>query len=174
MRRLPLAFAALTLVASTWIAAGPAHAGGALDLTCQGTQKVTYGSGLVLAPKQVIYTAQDDFTSCTSVQDPSIKSGTYRSTAQSLLSCLGVLTPGAGTKTFTWSNGQTSVFTYTSSATQALGQTVMTLTGTITSGKFKGETAVQVITVTSGDALSCFAAGVTTAQGPSTLVITGS
>ena len=175
MRRLPMALAVLSMLASTWVAATPAQAGGALDLTCQGTQTVNFTPGLLLTPKQVIFKASDDFTSCVSVPDPSIKSGTYTSTAQALLSCLTVLQPGTGTKTFTWSNGQTSTFTHSSTVLQVAGQTLMTLTGTITAGKFMGDTAVQVITIASTNPLGCVASpGVTSAQGTSTLVITGS
>ena len=175
MRRLSLALAAIGLLASTWVVAAPAQAGGALDLTCQGSQTVNYAPGLIVTPKQVVYTAHDDFTSCTSVQDPSIKTGTHTATAQAPLSCLAVLTPVSGTKTFTWNNKQTSVFTYSSSVSQVLGSTVVTLTGTITSGKFMGDTAVQVVTTASANPLGCLASpGVTDAQGSSTLVVTGS
>jgi hypothetical protein len=175
MRRLSMTLAVLSMLASTWVAAAPAQAGGALDLTCQGTQTINYAPGLVLEPKQVIFKASETFPSCVSVSDQSIKSGTHTATAQMKLGCLTVLEPGKGTKTFTWNNGQTSTFTYTSTATQALGQTVLTLTGTITAGKFAGDTAAQVIT-TSGDPLGCVAspAGVMSAQGTSTLVLTGS
>lgn len=174
MRRLSMTLAALSIVASTWVTAAPAQAGGALDLTCQGMQTISYAPGVVVTPKQVVFKATEDFSSCVSVQDPTIQKGAYTSTSQALLSCLAVLTPGSGAKTFTWSNKQTSVFTYTSNVSQVLGQTVMTLTGTITSGKFMGDTAVQVVTTTTPDALKCLAPpGVLSAQGTSTLVITG-
>jgi hypothetical protein len=76
---------------------------------------------------------------------------------------------------FQWSNGQTSTFTFTRELNDAGGQTTVTFTGTITSGEFAGDNAVEQVGAVTPSALQCAnPPGLTTlGPAPATLTLTG-
>jgi len=51
----------------------------------------------------------------------------------------------AATRIFNWSNGQSSTFSYNRAINDVGGQTTVTITGTIVSGRFAGDTAIEQV-----------------------------
>src|SRR6266702_4310892 len=97
---------AAVAVATSGIAlpATAAHAA-SVDVTCTGTEVVTFQPGLLLTPQSVDITVNGILAPCTS-SDPGITSGTYRESFTATLSCANLLDGFAGTRVFDWSNGR--------------------------------------------------------------------
>ncbi|MER5418032.1 hypothetical protein [Streptomyces virginiae] len=70
-------------------------------------------------------------------------------------SCLTLLNTAATTITFTWNNGATSIVTGTRVVNLAAAALSTTVTGTVTSGLFIGDTVVYQLVGPSTDILAC-------------------
>lgn len=154
------------------IAASPAQAG-LLDVTCAGTQTATYSPGVLLTPQFVFVTASTSYTTCVS-SNPDITSAHFGpATFPTTLSCLDLLSTRSGSTTITWNTGETTTFSYTVTRTNTAGQYVSTYLGTVTAGKFLGDTVSQTFVGAALNLVGCLAApGITSESGPALLEIT--
>jgi hypothetical protein len=152
-------------------ASAPARAAAAA-VTCTGSHSVSYSPGLLLAPRPVAATARYALAQCIST-DPGVTAGTSTVTLTNTISCLTLDNAGTGVLTLDWSNGRSSTFTFTRTATHPAGQTVVLATGAITGGEFAGDAATLIVTDLSVDLLACLAPpGVTGTSGRAVLTIT--
>jgi hypothetical protein len=169
LRTVAVAFAAASMLV---IAASTAHAG-FLEATCQGTVNSTFSPGLRLT-NQSINGSDSSAFSCTSATDPTVTGG---STAQSYAATQSCLNPAASypfSATIHWNNGATSTVSGISVLTALAGQSVYTVTGTVTAGQFNGDSVVYVTIEPALNLLECaFAPGVTSRSGTATLEVTG-
>jgi hypothetical protein len=174
-RRLILLMSAtlLGLGALAGIAVTPAHAAGLLDVTCAGTESATYSPGLLLVPRPVTIASSKILSTCVST-DPTLTAGISDSVLHEVRGCLSVDNASSGIAELVWDNGQASTFAFNATASNPLGEAVVTLTGTITFGEFTGDTAVMVIASATLNVPAClFPPGVTSTSGVVTLEITG-
>jgi hypothetical protein len=157
-------------------AASPARAAHALslDVTCAGTETVTYSPGVLLTPQSVHVTVTGILAPCTS-SDSTVVSGTYMEDFTATLSCATLLSGRAGTRTFKWSGGQSSTFAFNRALNNVGGQTTVTFTGAVTDGEFAGDTGFEQVVFVTPSALQCLAPpGVTTlGPGPAVVNISG-
>ncbi|MFC8230717.1 hypothetical protein [Streptomyces sp. NPDC057287] len=87
-------------------------------------------------------------------------------------SCLNLGSSSSGVETITWSNGQTSSFSYNETAVNAAGQSTILRTGSITSGLFAGSAAQSAAVAPSLNALNCLAPpGITSKTAVGELII---
>lgn len=148
-------------------------AAGILDVTCAGTQTVTYTPGLVLQPSPQSIHFNNILAPCVSATVPELTSGVSIGTAMRTASCLDLVEPDSSVATFTWNTGQSSVFSYNRTVTTVGGTTIVTLTGVITSGLFAGDTAINITSGPAIDVLDCLQPpGVTSRSGVVALTIT--
>lgn len=157
-------------VSGVLLAVRPAHAA-SLDVTCTGTETVTYSPGLLLAEQTVHTTVNGILAPCTS-SDPGITAGTYLEDFSTTLSCTTVLAPRAGTRVFRWSDGSSSTFSFNRALNDVGGQTTVTFTGAITGGRFAGDTAVEQVVFVSLSTLQCLAPPGVTSLGPGPAILT--
>ncbi|MBW4569865.1 MAG: hypothetical protein KME31_18125 [Tolypothrix carrinoi HA7290-LM1] len=145
-----------------------------LELTCTGSQTTTYSPGLQLTPQPTNLTIQGAATTCTSLTDSSVKSGTYTATGQVTNSCLLSSPTPAFDLTINWNNGQSSTISFTSNTVLSpLATTQVVSTGQVTSGLFQGAMATSSVTVVTPQATQCLSpGGVTTLSGPLVLTLT--
>jgi hypothetical protein len=162
--------AAAVLLAGALLPAADAHAA-TVDVTCTGTEAVGYQPGLLLAASSTAVTVDGILAPCTT-SDPGITAGTYLQRFSATLSCETLLAGLSATRVFTWSNGQTSTFAYHRVINNALGQTTVTFTGTIVSGRFAGDTAVEQAVFVTPNSLQCLAPPGLTTLGPGVVVLT--
>ena len=153
-------------------AASPAHAAHALsvDVTCAGTETVTYAPGVLLTPQSVHVTVTGILAPCTS-SDSSVVSGSYMEDFTATLSCATLLSGRAGTRTFNWSGGQSSTFAFNRALNNAGGQTTVTFTGNIAGGEFAGDTGLEQATFVTLSTLQCLASPGVTSLGPGPVVV---
>ncbi|MBB5866739.1 hypothetical protein F4553_000118 [Allocatelliglobosispora scoriae] len=166
--------AALILVAlAVPLAAAPAHAA-PLDLTCAvGTETESYSPGLRLFPQTVAVTVNRIYTGCVSASNPAVTGAVITGNAVAMKSCLDPI-PAASNGSFTipWNTGQSSVFTFNRTVVIVGGATVITRTGTISSGLFQGATAINTTTLPLINPTAClFAPGVSSCGGTATLIL---
>jgi hypothetical protein len=161
--------AAVTALSGIAPSAPPAHAAQA-DVTCAGTETVTYQPGLLLTSQQVHVDVTGILAPCGS-SDSGITAGSYTESFMATLSCSTLFAGRAGTRVFTWSNGQTSTFSFNRALNNVGGQTTVTFTGAITSGEFQGDTAVEQVVFVTPSALQCQAPTGLTTLGPGPVVL---
>jgi hypothetical protein len=166
------ALAALVLAPNAH--AAPATTAGLADMACPaGNQTVSFSPGLHTAPATTTITYDARLGVCASLSHPEITSGYSAGTVVAAYSCADLLNTSTGTQDFHWSNGQSSTLSFTRTVTILNGQTVITLTGPITSGLFTGDTAVFTVVEPLLDVLACQStAGLTSQAGITTLLIT--
>lgn len=166
--------AALTAVAlaGVFAAASPRAHAAVADLTCPGTESVTFTPGLLLTTQQVTVHTSRQWGPCVS-SDPTVSSGSDAETFVNTISCLSLAAAGTGTLTFTWSNKHTSTFAFTKTVSHPVGQTVVTYTGNITAGEFAGDSVLETITGAAVDLTACLAPpGITSTFGVAVLEVT--
>ncbi len=160
--------AMLGALACSAAAAAPA---GATTL-CTGQQNETFAPGLTNTTQTTTFTATRTLSTCLSLADPTITSGSASTTINAPFNCQSVLANGSSTSTIHWSNGQTSTFSFTYTATTVNGTDQTQETGTITAGEFTGRSAIGLVTVPALDPLACATStGVTSLTGLFTLTI---
>lgn len=151
MQRRRTALVILTVVSGlAWglfVSVTPFAEAATVNVTCVGTQHVNHNPGLLLlTPRVTTLTVNEIFAPCVSSSHPGITGESHRSFQTRPITCLSVLSPNSFNKVLTWSTGQTSTFEFNQLATNVLGNSVVTLTGIISSGLFAGSTAVETIT----------------------------
>lgn len=161
--------ALLTVVGVVGFAA-PASAAGP---TCTASSQTTFSPGLTLSSttQDINFTA--GFSNCLTPGRPDVTSGTRTGAFTGPRSCLSPLPPPSnGTFLITWNTKETSTVIGTVTANDVAGQTVHTITGTVTSGLFTGSSYTEVIAQTSLDLLTCLTPpGVQFQSGLGTLVV---
>lgn len=134
-----------------------------------GTQDVTYSPGLTLVPTTADVTARLIYTTCVSSR---VHTG-ERIGTNPVQSCLTVNQSNSGSTTITWDTGDTSVFTFDHTVTHVGGNAVAAFTGTITTGLFASDSAIEVVTGAELNLLDCLVPpGVTHRSGVTVLTIT--
>ncbi|MET8578925.1 hypothetical protein [Streptomyces sp. NPDC005012] len=177
-RGLAAALSTAALVAGALVAAPAAHSATSArlvaDMACPvGSQTVSFSPGVTLTPQSVTVTYNVALGVCASLTQPQITSGSSQGTVTVTLDCLDLLSTTTGTQTFHWSDGQSSVLSFTRTVTSANGQTVITLTGPITSGLFTGRIATFTVVEPALDLTACLTSrGLTGQTGVTTLLIT--
>ncbi|MEH6375484.1 hypothetical protein V7793_14260 [Streptomyces sp. KLMMK] len=183
-RRLAAAVAimAAALTPTTQTAHADDEPAGAL-LVCAGTVAASYSPGLIFAPKVTSVTSRA-VVGCPLSTDSRFTSATFGGDSAGTLSCL--LGPASGTLTFHWGDGKgkgkasphhgdtTSTASIRSlAAVRPNGNIVTVSRGTITDGAFKGASVVTEVTLLASHQAACLTPqGLTSASGPTTVIIT--
>lgn len=141
------------------------------DLTCAENESVTYSPGLLTTPRPVDVSVYN-VLSCTSLSDPAVTGGHVQAAIRGLnRSCSDLAASGSGSYTITWNTGETSTINYNRSANYVLGTLVIVENGTVTAGKFTGDSTTHVVELLTLNLLACLAEpGLTTASGSGTYV----
>lgn len=164
--------AVTTLAGASGLIASPADAS-VLDVTCVGQESRTYSPGLLLTDQSIDVDLDAVMSPCVST-DSGITAGTYTASYTQSLSCLDLdANANNQTRVFNWNDSSSSTMTANRTVQRLTLTTVVTFTGTISSGKFAGDTAVLVVTVLNPSVLNCLSSpGVTSTTGTVTLEIT--
>ena len=134
------------------LVSAPAHAA-AGTISCTGWSYTTYSPGLTdtvrpttvtVAGRLNVIDAHSPTGSCLALGS-SATAGRRDVTAPLDLSCDAVLTE-TGTETIDWNDGRSTSFSFTATAAHIGSNTVLTETGTVTSGEFLGEKVVETFT----------------------------
>jgi hypothetical protein len=163
------------VVALATVVAAPT-AGATTLLTCPGSNTTTYTPGLTNTPTPVAVSTSSSFGPCVNAATLlELRTGSaVASLAPQERSCTDLLSPNQGTRTFSWSTGTTSTFTFDASSSYVAGGAIqIVLTGTITAGEFTGKSAVGTVTNANLDLTACDGSGITQANGLATFTITG-
>ena len=155
---------------------GFAEQASAQSVVCAGTETATYNPPLTNTQQEEQVTATTSYSPCVVLGVSGISSGTaYSNPPIRDLSCTALLGGGPSIRIINWSNGLSSTLSYTSNVNSVNGLLVVTMTGNISAGLFKGQSAVGVVTVNNlsqADFLTaCSGSGVVSLSGPSTLTI---
>jgi hypothetical protein len=167
------ALLAVALVTAGSVSATASPAGAlVVNQLCTGTWAVTYDPPITNTPQLVTGNLSGFFPVCTDTQ---AFNASYFQTFTDTVSCTTLLNAGTASRTFVWGNpaAQPSTFSYNWTVTVAGGQSVITNAGSITSGRYTPDSAVQVATIGTPDALQCATTGIASLTGPSTLTIAG-
>jgi hypothetical protein len=146
-----------------------AHAA-SVDVTCVGTETVSYQPGLLLTSRQVSVAVTGILAPCTS-SDAGVTSGNYVENFMATLSCSTLLSGRTGTRVFHWSNGRTSTFNFNRALNNVGGQTTVTFTGDIVSGEFAGDTVLEQVVFVTPSVLQCLVSPGLTSLGPGPIVL---
>lgn len=111
-------------------------AAGTIDAECAGTFTRTFSPPVTTTPQTVTATSTDSYSTCVVGL-----AGTGLTTTTVTLSCVNLGAIPAETETITWQDGGTSTIAW--SAPVVTGQTVV-FSGTVTAGRFAGDTAAKV------------------------------
>ncbi|GGR07884.1 hypothetical protein WEB32_02725 [Streptomyces netropsis] len=163
--------AALTSLGTTVPATASSSGEPFVHVQCHGTESVTYHPGVTFRARKVDITTDGRFGSCADSQGK-VTSGSYGERFTVFAGCNDLLDGFEDRRTFTWSTGDTSVMKATGTSTAVAGQVVTTIKGTVTQGRFRGRTVVQVVTVPQPELVRCLTTGLTGATGVTTLAIT--
>lgn len=161
MRRRPVIgclLGALALAAATVTAGSPARAAaGDVLCTVPSSDSSAYSPPLGPTPAATTVTITRDLNTCTSLSVPAIGSApvTVHQVTIPSYSCLTLLNSAPTTISFTWNNGATTVVTGTRTVNLAGAALTTTVTGTVTSGLFTGDTVVYQLVAPSADVLAC-------------------
>jgi hypothetical protein len=169
LRTIRVCLAVLVAAGGLVATAAPAQAV-TVDQTCIGTWAVTYDPPITYTPQTVAARLTGYFPTCT---DLLAFNGSYVQEFTDTVTCATLLSSGTASRTFVWSNplATPSTFTYNWTVSDIAGQAIVTNTGLITSGRFAQDSAVQVATLVTPDALQCGGTGVASLTGPTTLTV---
>lgn len=126
----------------------PASAQAANLVSCTGTETVTFSPGLTNTPHPLTVTTADNFPVCIHASAPILMPATAHGQISRTASCLDLLGGGPGVRVLHWANGQTSTYSFVSSANVVNGNIVTVSTGTITDGLYKGASATGNVVLT--------------------------
>jgi len=144
---------------------------GSIDLVCTGSNTATFSPPLVLMERSTEIYAEGEYTTCLSVSNPSITSGTYTADGTGNLSCISGA--HAGNYTIDWNTNEHSTISFTNSiALRPLGEVVVVATGAVVSGKFLGDNYTGTFTLFNTTPLECLFGGVSETTGPTSLMLT--
>lgn len=169
-RRFGSLLALVVVVAGAVAATAGAANAVTVEQVCAGTWAVTYDPPITNTPQVVRGNLTGVFPTCT---NPAAPSGFYGQEFTDTVSCATLLTAGAASRTYTWTNplAAPTTFTYNWTVSDVAGQAVITNTGLITSGTFAGASAEQVAVLMTPDVLQCAGAGISSLTGPTTLTV---
>lgn len=144
-----------------------------IEITCTGTADNALSPGLLLIPQTVATQNTYTYDPCLSGAVPALTSGLTQFGGAGTLSCLQPLGSASNSQTIVWNDSSTTTYQYTSTFTTVAGQFQAVKTGTVTSGRFLGDTVVETVTGPALNLLDCLAPpGITSRSGVLTLVIT--
>jgi hypothetical protein len=154
--------ALLFLFVSLLAIAVPASAreSGLLDVTClpPSSSSTSFSPPLTNTPQPSATSSSWQLGPCVSASVPGLTSGTHADTGTLRpRSCLELLSSGAITAEVTWNTGDTSTLSMNRTTTVAGAVMIVTMTGTVTSGLFAGDTAIATFTGPATDILLCTA-----------------
>lgn len=133
---------------------------------------MTYNPGVTDSPQSIGVTYTVDLGTCVSLTHTSIVTGTSGGSAVQTMSCDDVLSASQGSQEIDWNTGQVSGFSYTRTVIRVNGTSILTLTGTIDSGLFAGDTAVMTIADPAAQFLACQdPGGLSAVSGTTSLVL---
>lgn len=172
-RRLRLACSLAALLTVQLAALAPAAPAAAApgDLLCTATSVITYSPGLTLTPSPQLVTWDVKYSGCTSTTGAAVSGGGRQGHVTNTRGCLALPASISGTRTITWDDNTTSTVDSTGQATDVAGQTVYTITGTVTAGRFLGDTFTEIIVQASLDPIACATTGVKSQTGVGTLTL---
>jgi hypothetical protein len=130
----------------------PALADAPAAVVCTTSSDWSYSPGVVLTPRPLRTTVEDEYTSCTGGV---AATGSSEFVVDRSAGCLEPLGAAPETRVITWADGTTSTFSYTVTVTSAPGADVITKVGTITAGVFAGRSAQAVQAAPTTDLLLC-------------------
>ena len=155
--RLAVLASALALSAAAALPPSPSSAS-ALDVTCTPPTStvVAFNPALTATPQTTTVSVSTQYGPCISAGTPTLTSGTagFQAPAPGW-SCHNLLQAFPSTFTITWNTGQTSTISGNATSTITGGALVYTLTGTVTSGLFTGDTVLQTSTAPATNILLC-------------------
>ncbi|MEU1390020.1 MULTISPECIES: hypothetical protein [unclassified Nonomuraea] len=159
MYRLVHILAILLSVASGIMLLPGAASAGVLDVTCSPPSSDTaiYDPPLTPTAQSSTLTASTQYGPCLSTSVSGLTAGSRGAQNTSVRSCLDLLGAGTTTFTITWNTGQTSAVSGNRTTTIVGAALVVTITGTVTSGLFAGDSVLQTVTGPSADVLLCTA-----------------
>lgn len=167
------ALAAAT-VTTTVVATPTAAAAGAV-VTCTGQENVSWSPALTNTPRDTMVTingrlgALGSPGACVSV-GAGVDSAQYQEIftfPNDSCTTAGLAVPGS--RLITWDDGETSTFTFSATIVNGIGSEVVTLTGTISEGRFAGTPAVETVQVPQLNPLLCAGPGATSVTGQAEL-----
>lgn len=146
-----------TVLAVAFVLPAPASAG-VLDVTrtAPSSETITFDPALTTTTRPTDITISSQYGPCVSASVPGLTSGTsFLQLTDIPQDCLDVGISDPAERTITWNTGQTStlsgnLFHNIVGATQ-----VTTITGTVTSGLFAGDTFVHVVTAPAASVALC-------------------
>ena len=147
---------AAALVVSVVATATPAAAS-TLDVTCAGSDSITFTPPLTLAPQTVTISASTQYGPCTSSSVPGLTAGSRSFTINATRSCLDLLNSAPVTFTITWNTGQQSTVSGNATASHVGAALVVTITGNVTAGLFAGDSVVHTATGPATNTVLCTA-----------------
>lgn len=173
---IPITAAIIASAAPAGAAVSLAASGSSL-VSCTGQETVNYNPPLTDTPKNTIVTINGKLGSgaldglCTA-SGTGITSGTYSETfTRPGASCAQVAFNDPGSRVITWNDGTQSTFTFTAQIQTLPAASVVTLTGSITAGRFAGHATVETIQIPQPNALQCSTTGIGNSTDLATLVI---
>ncbi|MFH8755946.1 hypothetical protein [Streptomyces atroolivaceus] len=154
--------ALLSLTVALLAGAGPVSAreNGLLDATCTtpSSSSTTYSPPLTNTPQLSTTSSSWQLGPCVSASVPGLTSGSHSDTGTlRSRSCLELLSSGAVTLVFNWNTGATSTMSLNRTTTVVGAVMIVTMTGTVTSGLFAGDTVVITLASPATDVLLCTA-----------------
>jgi hypothetical protein len=167
VRMLAALAALLAATASIAVIAPSAASASPALVTCTGQEAVSWSPPLTDTPQNTTVTIDGALGAlanpgiCVSV-GTSVSSVSYQEIfAFPNDSCTTAALNVPGSRVFMWDDGQTSTFTFSASIVNGIGTEIVTLTGTITAGRFNGHVAVETIQVPQLDPALCAGSGAT-------------
>lgn len=159
--RLTALSAASCLVAGALMFAGPAKAtttSGLLDVTCTvpSSEATSYNPPLTLTPTDVTFSSTIHYGPCISLSRPDVTSGSR--SLQVLTpqrTCLTLLETADSNFAITWNTGEISTISGMRIASVVGAVLAVTVTGTVTSGPFSGDSVIQTSVGPATDVLAC-------------------
>ena len=154
---------ALAIVVSQLVVvclAAPATAHAAVDQACALSEVITYDPPLTDTPQTVTFRVSGQLFNCT---NSSASTGSYAESGTAAgATCTGTLSPGSGTRVFTWTNSAIapSTFSYNRTATRVGGNIQVVAVGSITAGTFTPDPAKSVGVGAHPDPTACATTGV--------------
>lgn len=124
------------------------------DVTCNGTEHVTFTPGLTNEPKPTKVVIDKSFRPCSSTDD-ALTTGVSHDEHQATLSCDNSSHPVSGTFDIRWDNGRTSTFTFTGTSQESNGSGTGSGRGKITKGEFANDSVDWVTNVTDPHPSDC-------------------
>jgi hypothetical protein len=153
------------LVAAAMLAVPNSAYAAAGDLTCTISSTVTYSPGLTLTTATQYVTYSTHYSGCTSTNGATVTSATANGSYYADFSCLSLPSSTDVAATIPWNDSTSSAVEGTGTYANVGGQSIYTTVGTVTSGRFTGDTFVEAITESTLNLLACATTGVTSQTG---------